>query len=118
MVYERFQSLSPASLVIEDVEIGADRIFIMARCCTGTAECPDCRHRSGRVHSRYKRRLLDLPSHGRAVRLLVSVRRFRCGNPDCRRQVFSEPLGDGVTHRSARRTSRLEAIVHCCQSAA
>jgi len=113
MVYERFQSLSPAGLVIEDVEIGADRIFIMARCRTGSAECPVCRHRSGRVHSRYKRRLLDLPSHGRVVRLLVSVRRFRCRNPDCRRQVFSEPLGDGVAGRSARRTSRLEAIVHC-----
>ena len=33
--------------------------------------------RSSRVHSRYTRRLLDLPSHGRMVELRVAARRFR-----------------------------------------
>ena len=31
-------------------------------------------------HSRYELRLMDLPSHGRAVHLRVQVRRFPCGN--------------------------------------
>jgi transposase len=42
----------------------------------------------------------------------VAVRRFRCADTRCRRRIFAEPLGDAVAQRSARRTSRLEAIVH------
>jgi transposase len=62
-----------------------------------------------RVHSRYKRRLLDLPSHGRVVQLQVPVRRFRCMHPNCPRRIFAEQLSDRVADRSARRTFRLEA---------
>ena len=64
------------------------------------------------MHSRYERRLLDLPLHGRAVQMRVTVRRFRCAEPGCRRRIFAERLGDAVAGRSARRTSRLELIVH------
>ena len=38
-----------------------------------------------------RRRLMDLPSHGRAVHLRVQVRRFRCGNAACPRTIFGEP---------------------------
>jgi hypothetical protein len=41
----------------------------------------------------------------------ASRRRFRCPEPGCRRHIFAERLGDTVAGRSARRTSRLEAIV-------
>src|SRR6266699_3383972 len=112
MVYQRFQSLSPAGLLIDDVEIGPDRIVITARCRAAAAKCPDCGRQSERVHSRYDRRLLDLPSHGRAVQLQVAVRRFRCAEPGCRRCIFAERLDETVAGRSARRTFRLEAIVH------
>ncbi len=112
MVYQCFQSLSPAGLLIDDVEIGPDRIVITARCRAAAAKCPDCGRQSERVHSRYDRRLLDLPSHGRAVQLQVAVRRFRCAEPGCRRCIFAERLDETVAGRSARRTFRLEAIVH------
>ena len=111
MVYPRFQSLSPAGLVIDGVEVGSDRIVITARCRATAGVCPDCGWQSGRVHSRYERRLLDLPSHGRVVQLQVAVRRFRCVHIECRRRIFAEALGDAVAGRSARRTFRLEAIV-------
>jgi transposase len=112
MVYQRFQSLSPAGLLIDDVEIGPDRIVITTRCRAAAAKCPDCGRQSEPVHSRYDRRLLDLPSHGRAVQLRVAVRRFRCAEPGCRRCIFAERLDETVAGRSARRTFRLEAIVH------
>src|SRR6202162_3437256 len=111
MVYAGFQSWSPAGLLINDVEIGPDRILITARCRAAAGACPDCGQQSKQVHSRYERRLLDLPSHGRAVQVRVAVRRFRCAEPSCRRQIFAEQLGDAVAGRSARRTFRLEAIV-------
>jgi transposase len=112
MVYSGYRSLSPAGLLINDVEIGPDRILITARCRAATGTCPDCGRQSKQVHSRYERRLLDLPSHGRAVQVRVTVRRFRCPEPNCRGHIFAERLGDTVAGRSARRTSRLEAIVH------
>jgi transposase len=112
MVYQRFKSLSPAGLLIDDVDIGPDRIVITARCRAAAGTCPDCGQQSRRVHSCYERRLFDLPSHGRTVQLRVAVRRFRCAEPSCRRRIFVERLDDRVADRSARRTFRLEAIVH------
>jgi transposase len=112
MVYPRFQSLSPAGLLINNVEIGPDRILITARCRAGVGRCPDCGGQSERVHSRYERRLMDLASHGRAVQLRIVVRRFRCIERNCRRRIFAERLDDAVAGRSARRTSRLETIIH------
>src|SRR5271170_7846461 len=112
MVYSGFRSLSPVGLPITNVEIAPDRVLITARCRGDAGRCPDCGRSSESVHSRYERRLLDLPSQGRAVQMRVTVRRFRCADPNCRRRIFAEPLGDAVAGRSARRTARLEAIVH------
>jgi len=111
MGYGRFQSLSPGGLVIDNMEIGSERILIDARCRAAVPMCPACGQKSDRVHSRYRRRLLDLPSHGRIVQLRIAVRRFRCSRADCPRQTFNEQLGEEVAGRSARRTSRLEVIV-------
>ena len=111
MVYRGFGSLSPAGLLIEEVAIAPDRLLFRARCRAPAGQCPDCGRPSEQVHSRYERRLLDLPSHGRAVQMRVTVRRFRCAEPGCGRRIFAERLGDAVAVRSARRTSRLELIV-------
>src|SRR6266849_2128317 len=96
MVYGSFQSLSPSGLLIDDVAIEPDRIVIAARCRAAFSECPDCGRQSGHVHSRYERRLLDLPSLGRGVQLQITVRRFRCATSGCRRRIFAEPLGEAV----------------------
>jgi hypothetical protein len=61
--------------------------------------------------SRYERRLLDLPSHGHAVELLLQMRRLRCLAAGCARQPFAEPLPTEVARRSGRRTARLDGIV-------
>jgi transposase len=111
MVYRGFRSLSPPGLLIEEVAIAPDRLLVRARCRAAAGQCPDCGRPSEQVHSRYERRLLDLPSHGRAVQMRVTVRRFRCAEPGCGRRIFAEQLGGAVAGRSARRTSRLELIV-------
>jgi len=76
------------------------------------AECTGCGQRSARIHSRYERQLQDLPAHGRCVRFRVQVRRFRCSNAACKRQIFGELLRPGVALKAARRTARLDGILH------
>jgi transposase len=71
-----------------------------------TAACPLCGYDTPRVHSRYTRRLDDLPCLGRCVRLQVAVRRFACPRPDCPRRIFTERL-PGFAAPWARTTDRL-----------
>lgn len=58
------------------------------------------------MHSRYERRLADLPWQGRAVTIRLQVRRFQCAHPDCPRRTFAERL-PSVVRPSARRSERL-----------
>ena len=71
-----------------------------------TAACPICGAHSNRVHSRYRRALADLPCFGKAVQLVVMVRRFFCTKPQCPRRIFSERLL-GFTRPYSRATDRL-----------
>ena len=71
-----------------------------------TAACPLCGSNTRRVHSRYTRRLDDLPCFGRCVRLRIDVRRFVCPQSDCPRRIFAERL-PGFTAPRARTTDRL-----------
>src|ERR1039458_1760882 len=68
--------------------------------------CPECRKESWRIHSRYKRRLKDLPWEGIPVRIELCVRRFFCDTENCGQQIFTERLPNTV-QRYARRTCRL-----------
>jgi len=49
---------------------------------------------------------------GRPVRLLLLARRFRCGSVCCGRRIFTERFDPDVLAPWARRTTRLEAVVH------
>jgi transposase len=58
------------------------------------------------VHSRYLRRLGDLPWQGRVGQIDLQVRRFRCSDPEYPRRIFAEQLPAVVAPR-VRRTARL-----------
>jgi transposase len=58
------------------------------------------------------RRPSDLPLGGRRVVLKILTRRFWCDTVVCRRRIFCEQFDEGVLARYARRTQRLETIVH------
>src|SRR5262245_17490047 len=76
----RLAALVPhlAGLRVRHVTIEATRLTVAVESTRRTAPCPLCRRRSTRVHSRYVRTLADLPWAERAVRLRLTVRRFRC----------------------------------------
>ncbi len=83
--------LLPVGLAVERVTT-PDQIVVAVRARAATAACPLCHRRSRRVHSRYTRRLCDLPWQGRVSWFELRVRRFRCPAPECPRRIFAERL--------------------------
>jgi transposase len=97
---------APAGSRLDHCALDVDRLTIHLAITAPNATCPTCGGDSGRVHSRYTRRLADLPCLGRPVRLHVTVRRFFCPLPHCARRIFAERL-PGFAEPFARTTPRL-----------
>jgi transposase len=108
----RRSCLVPVGLVIESAICEESRTVITVRATKSFGVCPSCGAASRRVHSRYRRRVSDLPLAGRSAQLVIIARRFRCDAVLCGRQIFAERFDDGVIAPSARRTVRLDCIVH------
>jgi len=103
-------SLVPRGFVVESAYYEGDKAVIVVRASGGVGLCPSCGTVSRRVHSRYRRRVTDLPLSGRIVQLLVIARRFRCDAVLCGRQIFTERFAEGVPRRDARRGWTLSSI--------
>ncbi|WP_433304236.1 transposase family protein [Actinoplanes sp. CA-030573] len=67
------------------------------------AACPRCSRRSGRVHSRYERRLTDAAVAGCQMELRLRVRRFFCDVDFCPARTFAEQV-PGLISKWARRS--------------
>ncbi len=108
----QLSSLIPSGLVVVDVMPGDRTILMTAKATAGGAACPLCNVKLRRVHSRYVRRVSDLPCAGRGVRLHLVARRFRCEQAHCRPQIFAERFDADVVPARSRRATRLDSIVH------
>jgi transposase len=100
---------NPRTLVLDRIERNEKtfRIFVYTR---QAAVCPTCNQSSTSRHSRYSRRLSDVPWQGLSVHIWLSVHRYRCRNRQCSQRVFCERV-PGVTRVYARQTDRLADIV-------
>ncbi|MBI3964470.1 MAG: ISL3 family transposase [Chloroflexi bacterium] len=72
--------------------------------------CPDCQTVSAEIHDRYTRQPQDLPWRGRTVRLVPTVRRFRCRRASCPRRTVAESFGPALSPH-ARRTAEVTALL-------
>ena len=99
-----------AGVAVDGVEVAGLRLFVWARARAERAACPHCRQLSGRVHSRYERRLADAAIGGGPVVIRLMVRRFFCQQQDCPVVTFAEQV-KGLTSRYARRTGPLAAML-------
>jgi transposase len=73
------------------------------------AVCPDCGGISHSRHSRYWRKLRDLPLQGTSVILKLQLSRWRCRNGECLRQIFAERFARIVSPH-AQQTNRLSKV--------
>ncbi len=108
----RISSLVPIGLAVESIIESEDMIKVTARSRAIEARCPSCGLMSRRVRSRYIRQVADLPCAGRRVGLSLIARRFFCCTENCRRRIFAERFDKAVLAGHARRTARLDCIVH------
>lgn len=108
----RPSSVIPPGFTIVASSVADDGATILVRSTSPTSQCPKCRSVSCRVHSHYRRQISDLPLAGRPVKLMADVRRFRCEAVRCGQRIFAERFADGVVAPWARRTDRLETLVH------
>jgi transposase len=74
------------------------------------AGCLRCAALSSSVHSRYQRRLADLPWGTRPIRIQLTVRKFVCRNLICTRRIFAERV-PALVAPYARKTRRLPAAL-------
>ena len=108
----RPSALVPRGFDVESAFCNGATTVITVRPTSGTSLCPGCGAASRRIDSRYQRRLTDLPLAGRQVRLMVIARRFRCATVLCGRRIFTERFDNGALAPWARRTARLDLVVH------
>ena len=100
--------LLPATRAVRLTGMTIEREYVLLQLTikAPSACCPRCATPSASVHSRYQRHLMDLPWGTRPVRIRLTVRKFVCRNPSCRRRIFTERLPELVA-AYARKTHRL-----------
>jgi transposase len=101
-----------AGFRIDAVICGDEQLTLTATAIRKAASCPVCHRRSRRVHSRYQRRVADLPLGGTPLTLVLHVRKFFCRNPRCPRRIFAERLPSLVA-AGARRSHPLHTALEC-----
>jgi transposase len=107
--------LGLSGLEIDSVDVQDEVLEIGAHMPQLSAACPACGQSSSRVHSYYTRHPADLPAGHQPIRFYLSVRRFRCTNPQCSRVTFVEQVPDFLarySRRSRRLTTALEAVAY------
>ncbi len=96
----------PTAIQLAKIVAGVHTVSLVVKATQHRANCPRCQRPSTRIHSRYRRKVADIPWHGVAVCLELHTRRFRCTNVLCPQSIFCERLPAVVAHY-ARKTARL-----------
>lgn len=94
---------------VERLWAEAGTVHVAARTGELRVACPDCGHRSARVHSRYSRTLADVAVGGCPVLISLVVRRLFCDSTIYGRRTFAEQV-EGLTLRYQRRSPLLQHL--------
>jgi transposase len=100
----------PEGLEMTSISETSEELLVRVTSHCSSSLCPQCSAPSSAIHRYYRRHPRDLPCTGRPIRLLLTVRKFFCRNPDCSRKVFTERLPDFL-EVSSRLTKRLRTAV-------
>jgi len=79
------------SLTCQQVNYLDQQLIVSLTSIATKANCPLCGQLSRRIHSRYSRRLTDLPVAGQTCIWQIKACKFFCDNVDCHRRIFTQP---------------------------
>jgi transposase len=96
----------PAVIRLVKIVSSSESMTLVIQSVQKGSTCPSCEVQSTRIHSRYARKLADLPWMGVAVKIDLLAKRFFCDNISCSQNIFCERL-PSVVGKHARRTIRL-----------
>ena len=98
----QIQVLLPGSPMLgcDGIEYESDKVVVVVRSTGSCAACPSCGRSSERVHSRYVRRLADLPWQGLRVEVRWQSRRFFCTSPCCATHIHRAIARGGSAART------------------
>jgi transposase len=100
----------PEGLEMTSINDTPEELLVGVTSHRSSSPCPQCAIPSSAIHSSYCRHPRDLPCVGRPIRLVFTVRKFFCRNPDCCRKIFTEQFPDFI-EASSRLTKRLRTAV-------
>jgi transposase len=100
--------LPDSSLTLQTLK-RTKQCWLIEATAPNAAACPDCGVLSRARHTKYWRRLKDLPIQGRSVQLKLQVGRWRCRNLVCKRKIFCQRL-PAVTGKHSQETKRFEEV--------
>lgn len=86
-----------------------ETILLTVRSIRTSSTCSICLKSTTRVHSRYTRKVQDLPISNKSVELLILTKRWFCDNPECKVKIFTERYDWLSTN--GRRTIRTEEVL-------
>ena len=84
------------SLACQQVNALGQQLIVSLTSIATQAHCPLCGHSSQRIHSRYSRRLTDLPVAGQTCIWQIKACKFFCDNADCHRRIFTQRFTDHI----------------------
>ena len=87
-------------------EINEDTIAIYVKSKRKEAQCPYCGKVSDKVHSKYIRKLQDLPIQRKKVKLHIERNKYFCKNKECIKGTFAERFD--FFDDKATKTNRLQ----------
>ena len=93
-------------------QLSPDALTLVVTPTRRLARCPHCHRTTRRVHSRFQRRIDDLPCAGRPVTLVLEARRFVCRTPTCPARTFRERFPAVVVPRVRRSQGLSAALAH------
>jgi transposase len=99
-----------SKFTVENIEYNEDSVLIILKPNNLGSKCTCCGHFTSKVHSKYERKVLDLPMLDKYTRLKIMARRFFCTNDNCKRKIFSEEFNNFLL-RYKRLTERLSNYI-------
>ena len=96
------------ALQIEQIRFSGNTLFLDLHSNKKSAYCPYCGKGSRKIHSKYVRKLTDLPILQYMVVLNLTSRKFFCKNASCLKGTFCEQFCEQIKPYQ-RRTERLNS---------